>query len=57
MKILNYNNLPIYYYWNKSVWMQISIFNEILLTLNKNINLLIDNAPLHMGQTATKPDK
>ena len=55
MQNLNYNNLPVYYYWNKTAWMQVSIFNEILLTLNndmkkqnRNILLLIDNAPVHI---------
>ena len=34
MKNLNYDNLPVYYFWNKKAWMQVSIFNNILLKLN-----------------------
>jgi len=65
MKNLNYNNLPVYYYWNKTAWMQVSIFNEILLILNNDIKnqgrkilLLIDNAPVHiiLEETAEKLD-
>jgi hypothetical protein len=65
MQNLNYNNLPVYYYWNKTAWMQVSIFNEILLTLNKNMKeqnrnilLLIDNAPVHivLEETVEKLD-
>jgi len=65
MKNLNYNNLPVYYYWNKTAWMQVSIFNEILLILNndmknqgRKILLLIDNAPVHiiLEETAEKLD-
>jgi hypothetical protein len=55
MKNLNYKNLPVYYYWNKKAWMQVSIFNDILLKLNekmkqrgRKIVLLIDNAPVHL---------
>ncbi|GES84887.1 tigger transposable element-derived protein 6-like [Rhizophagus clarus] len=55
MKNLNYKNLPVYYYWNKKAWMQVSIFNDILLKLNekmkrrgRRIVLLIDNAPVHL---------
>src|SRR5437667_7250738 len=50
MKNLNYNNLPVHYFWNKKSWMQVSIFNEVLLKLNeqmkqkrRNIVLLLDN--------------
>ena len=55
MKNLNYKNLPVYYFWNKKSWMQVSIFNEILLKLNekmkqkkRKIVLLLDNAPVHL---------
>ncbi|GBC09364.1 hypothetical protein RclHR1_00880018 [Rhizophagus clarus] len=55
MKNLNYKILPVYYYWNKKAWMQVSIFNDILLKLNekmkrrgRRIVLLIDNAPVHL---------
>ncbi len=34
MKNVNYKNLPVHYFWNKKAWMQVSIFNEILLKLN-----------------------
>ena len=65
LRNLNYANLPVYYYWNESAWMQISIFNDILLKLNKdmkeqnrNILLLVDNAPVHiiLEETAEKLD-
>ncbi|RIB13399.1 DDE superfamily endonuclease-domain-containing protein [Gigaspora rosea] len=55
MKNLNYNNLPVYYFWNKKSWMQVNIFNDILVKLNnkmrqqnRNILLLVDNAPVHI---------
>ncbi len=55
MKNLNYKNLPIYYFQNKKSWMQISIFNEILLKLNEKMKqkkhkiiLLLDNALVHL---------
>src|SRR5215216_101909 len=35
MRNINYKNLPVYYFWNKKAWMQVSIFNEVLLKLNK----------------------
>ena len=37
MKNLNYHNLPVYYFWNKKSWMQVSIFNEVLLKLNEQM--------------------
>ena len=55
MRNLDYANLPVYYYWNESAWMQASIFNDILLKLNsdmkkqnRNILLLVDNASVHI---------
>src|SRR5215216_2812964 len=55
MRNINYKNLPVYYFWNKKAWMQVSIFNIILLKLNtkikqrnQNIILLVDNAPVHI---------
>src|SRR5437868_15400652 len=49
MKILN-----LYYYWNQKSWMQVSIWNQYLKKLdnqmrrkNRNILLLVDNAPTH----------
>ncbi|GBC17233.2 tigger transposable element-derived protein 6-like [Rhizophagus irregularis DAOM 181602=DAOM 197198] len=61
MKNLNYKNLPVYYFWNKKSWMQVSIFNEILLKLNekmrrkrRKIVLLVDNAPVHLILDETK---
>jgi len=55
MKNINYKNLPVYYFWNKKAWMQVSIFNEVLLKLNeimkrknRKIIFLIDNAPVHL---------
>ena len=37
MKNLNYNNLSVYYFWNRKSWMQVSIFNEVLLKLNEQM--------------------
>ena len=61
MKNLNYKNFPVYYFWNKKSWMQVSIFNEILLKLNekmkqrrRKIILLLDNAPVHLILDETK---
>jgi hypothetical protein len=55
MKNINYKNLPVYYFWNKKAWMQVSIFNEVLLKLNeimkrknRKIIFLIDNAPVYL---------
>jgi hypothetical protein len=55
IKNINYKNLPVYYFWNNKAWMQVSIFNIILLKLNeimkkknRRIVLLIDNAPVHL---------
>jgi hypothetical protein len=48
------SSLPVDYYWNSKAWMQISIWNDYLKKLdnkmrraNRNILLLIDNAPTH----------
>ena len=48
------DTLPVNYYWNNTAWMQISIWNDYLKKLNKkmqdenrNIILLVDNAPTH----------
>ena len=61
MRNINYKNLPVYYFWNKKSWMQVSIFNEILLKLNekmkqkrRKIVLLLDNAPVHLILDETK---
>src|SRR6266480_3018265 len=55
MRNINYKNLPVHYFWSKKSWMQVSIFNEILLKLNekmkqrrRKIVLLLDNAPVHL---------
>ena len=65
MKNLNYKNLPVYYFWNKKSWMQVSIFNEVILKLNekmrrkgRKIVLLLDNAPVHiiLDETQEKLD-
>ena len=37
MKNLNYKNLSVYYFWNKKSWMQVSIFNEVILKLNEKM--------------------
>lgn len=51
---INHNSLPVWYYWNKKSWMQISIFNDWLERFDgemrrcrRNILLLLDNAPVH----------
>jgi hypothetical protein len=33
----NKSKLPVDYYWNKSAWMQSSIWNEYLKLLNKRM--------------------
>ncbi|GBC32944.2 CENP-B homolog protein 2-like [Rhizophagus irregularis DAOM 181602=DAOM 197198] len=47
--------LPVNYYWNSTAWMQVSIWNDYLKKLdrqirlqNRNILLLVDNAPVHI---------
>ena len=54
LKHINKKNLPVDYYWNQKSWMQVSIWNEYIKKLdtqmrrqNRNILLLIDNAPTH----------
>jgi hypothetical protein len=54
LKIIDKDKLPVDYYWNKSAWMQISIFNDYLIKLNRkmhqqnrNILLIMDNATTH----------
>jgi hypothetical protein len=65
MKNINHKDLPVYYFWNKKAWMQVSIFNEVLLKLNemmkrknRKIIFLIDNAPVHiiLDETQEKLD-
>ena len=48
-------DLPVDYYWNKTSWMQVSIWNDYLTKLdarmrlqNRKILLLVDNAPVHV---------
>ncbi len=54
LKNINKKTLPVDYYWNKKSWMQVSIWNEYIKKLNnrmrrqnRNILLLVDNAPTH----------
>ena len=54
LKNISKNTLPVNYYWNSKSWMQVSIWNEYLKSLdaqmraqNRNIILLIDNVPTH----------
>ena len=54
LKNINKKTLPVDYYWNQKSWMQVSIWNEYIKKLdtrmrrkNRNILLLIDNAPTH----------
>jgi hypothetical protein len=51
---INKDTLKVKYYWNIKAWMQTSIFNDYLKDLNnemkkqnRNILLLLDNAPTH----------
>jgi hypothetical protein len=48
------STLPVQYYWNRTAWMQVSIWNDYLKKLNTRMNyekrkilLLVDNAPTH----------
>ena len=48
-------DLPVDYYWNKTSWMQVSVWNDYLTKLdarmrlqNRKILLLVDNAPVHI---------
>ena len=54
LKNISKNSLLVNYYWNKKSWMQVSIWNDYLKKLdshmrvqNRNILLLVDNAPTH----------
>jgi hypothetical protein len=54
IKNIEKKSLPVNYYWNIKAWMQTSIFNDYLANLNRymrsqnrNILLLLDNAPTH----------
>ena len=37
MRQIDQRNLPVYYYWNSSAWMQISIFSRWLSQLNSDL--------------------
>ena len=54
LKGIDKSKLPVDYFWNKSAWMQTSIWNKYLELLNqrmkrrnRKILLLVDNAPVH----------
>lgn len=54
IKYIDKKTLPVEYYWNQKSWMQVSIWNEYIKKLNarmrrenRNILLLVDNAPTH----------
>jgi len=54
LKGIDKNTLPVDYYWNSKAWMQLTIWNDYLKKLNnkmhyenRNILLLVDNAPTH----------
>jgi len=54
MQNIRKNDLPVYYYWNSSAWMQSSIFFNWLGKLNADLRkkgqkilLLLDNASVH----------
>lgn len=49
------DGLPVWYYWNRTAWMQASVWydylkkvNEMMRRQNRNILLLADNAPTHI---------
>ena len=51
---VNIANLPIYYYYNKTAWMQVSVwfnflnqFNEYMRIALRQVILISDNAPTH----------
>jgi hypothetical protein len=57
---VNKDTLKVKYYWNIKAWMQTSIFNDYLKDLNnemkkqnRNILLLLDNAPTHSISEST----
>jgi hypothetical protein len=61
LRNINKKTLPVDYYWNNKSWMQVSIWNEYLKKLdtrmrrqNRNILLLIDNAPTHALYETTR---
>lgn len=54
MRQIDQRSLPVYYYWNSSAWMQLSIFSRWLSQLNSDLRrkqqkilLLLDNATVH----------
>src|SRR4051812_3591130 len=54
LKNIDKKTLPLDYYWNQKSWMQVSIWNEYIKKFNtrmrrqnRNILLLVDNAPTH----------
>jgi hypothetical protein len=54
MRNINRQELPVYYYWNSSAWMQSGIFIHWLEKLNQDLRkarrkilLLLDNATMH----------
>ncbi|MDW3631436.1 MAG: hypothetical protein QOK71_08365 [Nitrososphaeraceae archaeon] len=60
LKHIYKETLPVDYYWNLKAWMQTSIFNDYLINLNRsmqrqnrNILLLLDNAPTHTVNEST----
>lgn len=60
IKHIEKKTLPVNYYWNSKAWMQTSIFNDYLVNLNRymklrnrNILLLLDNAPTHSVSETT----
>ena len=57
---VNKDTLKVKYYWNIKAWMQTTIFNDYLKDLNnemkkqnRNILLLLDNAPTHSISEST----
>ena len=55
LKGINKDDLPVWYYWNRTAWMQASVWynylekvNKMMKQQNRNILLLADNAPTHI---------
>jgi hypothetical protein len=54
MRYIDQKTLPVYYYWNSSAWMQLSIFSKWLSQVNSDLRkqqrkilMLMDNATVH----------
>lgn len=55
LKGIKKDDLPVWYYWNRTAWMQVSVWrdylnklNQLMRRQNRKILLLADNAPTHL---------